>query len=127
MGAQVDSTEDFVTRLKRLKALKALPVFGLVEGKILAFQQSLPLIENLKNDALRKRHWEKLMEVTGARFDMDPKTFTLSGLFAMQLHNFSDMISDITNAAVKELTIESELRKLTEARAGDGGMWGCGA
>ena len=25
---------------------------------------SLPLIQNLKNDALRPRHWEKLMEVT---------------------------------------------------------------
>ncbi|KAK3269901.1 Dynein heavy chain cytoplasmic, partial [Cymbomonas tetramitiformis] len=110
----VDNTEEFVTRLKRLKALKDQPVYQLVDAKIRAFQESLPLIENLKNDALRKRHWEKLMETTGQRFDMDPKTFTLSNLFAMQLHNFAEVISEITNSAIKELTIESELKKVAD-------------
>jgi hypothetical protein len=56
-----------------------------------------------------------LMDVTGQTFDMDPKTFTLGSMFAMQLHKFSDEIGKITNAAVKELTIESELKKLADA------------
>eukprot|EP00959_Pyramimonas_sp_CCMP1952_P454065 9469302-Pyramimonas_sp.AAC.2 len=45
---------------------------------------------------------------------MDPKTFTLQNLFAMNLANYAELIAEITNSAVKELTIESELRKLTE-------------
>jgi dynein heavy chain, axonemal len=65
--------------------------------------------------ARRKRHWNQLMEVTGQSFDMDPKTFTLQAMFAMQLHKFAEEIGKITNAAVKELTIESELKKLAEA------------
>jgi dynein heavy chain len=110
----VTSTDDFIGRLKKLKHLAMLPTMEAVTARIQAFQASLPLIENLKSDALRKRHWDRLMEETGQKFEMDPKTFTLGSLFAMQLHNYADTISEITNGAVKELTIESEIRKLAD-------------
>ena len=45
---------------------------------------------------------------------MDPKTFTLANMFAMQLHNFKDEVGAITSAAVKELTIRQH-RELFEA------------
>ena len=64
--------------------------------------------------SLRKRHWTQLMEVTGREFDMDPKTFTLGTMFSMQLHLYSEEVNRITNAALKELTIESELKKLAD-------------
>ena len=111
------STEETISQTKvmsKRKGIGALPIFKVVEQNILSFQSSLPLIQNLKNDALRKRHWEQLMQVTGKQFDMDPKTFTLQNLFAMELHNVASVITDITNAATKELTIESELKKLGE-------------
>ena len=71
-------------------------------------------MKDLKSEALRKRHWSQLMAVTGKEFDMDPKTFTLGTIFEMQLHLFGEEIGKITNAAVKELTIESELKKFSE-------------
>ncbi|GBG66223.1 hypothetical protein CBR_g57826 [Chara braunii] len=107
-------TDEFVIRAKRMKALKSRPTFGLVEGKIKGFQDSLPLIQDLKSEALRKRHWEKLMQVTGKSFEMDTKTFTLAKLFAMELHNFANVISEITTTALKELNIEQEIKKLTD-------------
>lgn len=45
---------------------------------------------------------------------MDPKTFTLGNMFAMRLHQYGPDISEITNAAIKELTIETELKKLAD-------------
>lgn len=45
---------------------------------------------------------------------MDPKTFTLGSMFAMHLDNYAESISKITGAAEKELTIESELKKLAD-------------
>ena len=48
------------------------------------------------------------------KFDMDPKTFTLGKMFAMQLHKFAADISVICSAATKELTIEQELKKLSD-------------
>jgi hypothetical protein len=47
--------------------------------------------QDLKSEALRPRHWERLMELTGKSFDMDPKSFTLGALFAMHLHNFAQV------------------------------------
>ena len=58
------------------------------------------------------RHWQKLMELTGKNFDMNPETFTLENLFAMELHNFSETISDIVGSANKELNIEKSLAEV---------------
>jgi dynein heavy chain len=54
------------------------------------------------------------MALTGQSFDLDPKTFTLSNMFAMQLHKYKDDIAKVTSCALKELTIENEIRKLAE-------------
>ena len=62
--------------------------------------------------SLPLRHWQKLMELTGKNFDMNPETFTLENLFAMELHNFNETISDIVGSANKELSIEKSLAEV---------------
>lgn len=52
------------------------------------------------------------MELTGKDFDMNPDTFTLANLFAMDLHNFAEKISDIVASASKELNIEKSLTEV---------------
>jgi dynein heavy chain len=54
------------------------------------------------------------MAVTGQSFELDAHTLTLGSMFAMQLHRFAADIGRITSAALKELTIEGELRKMAE-------------
>ena len=46
------------------------------------------------------------MEKTGKKFDMNPDTFTLQNLFAMELHNYTETIGEIVGMAIKELSIE---------------------
>lgn len=58
------------------------------------------------------RHWQKLMKLTGKNFDMNPDTFTLENLFAMDLHNYAEKISDIVASASKELNIEKSLSEV---------------
>eukprot|EP00803_Ostreobium_quekettii_P011338 evm.model.scf_1312.1 EVM.evm.TU.scf_1312.1 scf_1312:839-40608(+) len=110
----VARTEEIAAKLKKLKELKHIATYELVETEIQEFLDSLPLMKELKSEALRKRHWSQLMEITGQTFDMDPKTFTLASMFAMKLHNYAEDIGRVANMAVKELTIESEIKKLTE-------------
>lgn len=43
---------------------------------------------NLKNEAMRDRHWNRLMDKTGQVFDMHPDRFTLANMFAMELHKY---------------------------------------
>jgi dynein heavy chain len=54
------------------------------------------------------------MTLTGQSFDLDPKTFTLSNMFSMQLHKYKEEIAKVTSCALKELTIESEIKKLAD-------------
>ena len=65
---------------------------------------------DLKHDALRDRHWRKLMQQTGIEFDMNPETFTLQNIFAMELSRFVDDIAEILNTAIKEAAIEKGIR-----------------
>ncbi|KAG0555973.1 hypothetical protein KC19_11G016600 [Ceratodon purpureus] len=110
----VTLVEDFALRMKRMKNLKSQPTYVIMEEKLKGFQESLPLIQDLKSEAMRKRHWDKLMVETGKTFDMDPKTFTLANIFRMELHNFAAQIAEITNAATKELNIEQELKNVND-------------
>lgn len=54
------------------------------------------------------------MALTGQTFDLDPKTFTLSSMFSMQLHKYKEDIAKVTSCALKELTIENEIKKLAD-------------
>ena len=76
--------------------------------------QGIPLIASLKNEAMKERHWAKLMDVTGVKFTMNPKTFTLNKLFEMNLARFADQIGEIVNESMQELKIEKEIRAVEE-------------
>lgn len=59
------------------------------------------------------RHWKELMDRTGTTFEMNPDTFTLENMFAMELHKYGSVIGDIVTSAVKELSIE-KVKSLNE-------------
>lgn len=52
------------------------------------------------------------MTATGQSFDMEPRSFTLGAMFALQLQRYGEQIGGIVASAAKELTIELELHKL---------------
>ena len=97
------------------KDLKELATFKAVEARLVSFKESLPLVVNLKNDAMKIRHWQKLQEVTGVMFDVTLKTLTLSNIFAMDLGRFTTQVEEIINEAVQEGKIENELAKIDAA------------
>jgi dynein heavy chain len=115
LSVVIKAVGDLEVKLRKFpKDLKAMPTYQLVEERVTAFRDSIPLIQLLKNDALKPRHWTRLMEVTGVQFTMNPKTFTLGNLFSMQLHRFSDAIGEIVNQAMQEQKIENEIRKIED-------------
>ncbi len=59
------------------------------------------------------------MNKTGQKFEMNPETFTLQNVFAMELHRYQETIGDIVNCAVKELAIE----KVIELFFSDRPLW----
>ena len=53
VGAMMDGVAGLQAKLRRLKALEAQPVYGLVAAEISGFADSLPLMRELKSEALR--------------------------------------------------------------------------
>ncbi|MBN3296580.1 DYH10 protein, partial [Amia calva] len=110
-----EGIEGFIKGLRKLpKEVRSLPVTFFLEGKMKEFKDSIPLLLDLKNEALRDRHWKELMERTGTNFEMNPDTFTLENMFAMELHKYGDVISDIVTSAVKELSIEKGVKEVVD-------------
>uniref|UniRef100_A0A670YVL6 Dynein axonemal heavy chain 10 n=1 Tax=Pseudonaja textilis TaxID=8673 RepID=A0A670YVL6_PSETE len=110
-----EGIEGYLKTLRKLpKHVRSMPVAYHLEMKMKAFKESIPLLLDLKNEALRERHWKELMSRTGTSFDMATETFTLENMFAMQLHKYSDVINEIVGSAVKELSIEKGVKEIIE-------------
>uniref|UniRef100_A0A8C1QBG0 Dynein heavy chain 10, axonemal-like n=1 Tax=Cyprinus carpio TaxID=7962 RepID=A0A8C1QBG0_CYPCA len=108
-----EGIEGLIKSLRKLpKDVRALPVSFFLEGRMKEFKESIPLLLDLKNDALRDRHWKDLMERTGTSFEMNPNTFTLENMFSMELHKYGNVISEIVTSAVKELGIEKGVKEV---------------
>lgn len=70
------------------------------------FRRTLPLITDLKNPAMRPRHWQKVKKIVDREFDEKSDEFTLDAIAEMELQNYAEQINDISNSATMELAIE---------------------
>lgn len=69
----LDGMEYFIKQFQRFpKAVKKLDVGQTLEINMRNFKNSVPLFVELKNEAMRERHWMDLMKKTGQYFDMNP-------------------------------------------------------
>ncbi len=106
-----DGIENYIKLLKKQsKEVRAMPMARTLENNMNSFKELLPLINDLKHEA----HWKSLMKETGIEFDMNPETFTLNNLFAMELHMFNESIQMIVTSASKELQIEKGVKEVIE-------------
>ncbi|KAK4469213.1 hypothetical protein MN116_006788 [Schistosoma mekongi] len=73
------------------------------------FRRTLPLITDLRNSAMRTRHWDKIKEEMNTQFDVNSDDFTLERIVELGFEQYSDLINEISGAATKELAIEKSL------------------
>ncbi|KAF4519979.1 hypothetical protein B566_EDAN005479 [Ephemera danica] len=97
---------------------QTMPVAVQLRQNMKDFQNSVPMFEALKNDALRERHWQQLMQKTGKHFDVSPENFTLQSLFAMELHQHKEESASIVLHATRELVIEQLLADIKRSWGG---------
>jgi dynein heavy chain len=58
--------ENFIREFRRFNdTVKQLPVGQFLDMHMKQFKSSVPLFVELKNEALRERHWKELMDKTG--------------------------------------------------------------
>ena len=79
------------------------------------FRATVPLINDLKNPAMRPRHWTQLKE-TIDNHDFDPygDDFTLESIEKLELYKFAEQISEISGNANKEQNIEKGINEIAK-------------
>ncbi|XP_054907024.1 dynein axonemal heavy chain 2 isoform X1 [Poeciliopsis prolifica] len=100
---------------KRLRALqkdlkgKDWEIVTTSRVKLEKFKHIIPLITDLRNPALRERHWMQICEDLERTFDHTSPDFTLEKIISLNLDHYASVISEISGAASKELSIEQGL------------------
>ncbi|KAK5609612.1 Dynein heavy chain 2, axonemal [Crenichthys baileyi] len=77
--------------------------------KIEQFKQIIPVITDLRNPAMRDRHWRQICEELERSFDHTSADLTLEKIISLKMDHYAGSISEISGAASKELSIEQGL------------------
>ena len=114
-----EALADITKRLQ--KDIKSLPrpahkwdVHIGLTALLAAMATTLPLIQDLRDDAMRPRHWTQLMQVTGSTFVVDDK-LQLDTLIKLELDKYQDACTEIVERARAEIKIDFALQKIINA------------
>uniref|UniRef100_A0A8D9F8A8 Dynein beta chain, ciliary n=1 Tax=Cacopsylla melanoneura TaxID=428564 RepID=A0A8D9F8A8_9HEMI len=100
----------FTKELRTLdKDMRNWEIFLRLESEIKNMIAALKAVTELQNPAIRERHWEELIAVTGVRFRIVDNT-TLDDLLQLELYRFEDEVKNIVDKSVKEQQMEKTLK-----------------
>ena len=103
----------FTKKIGKLKReIARWDVWELMQKTVREFVDTMPLITDLKNPALRERHWNDLKAELHKDFDQTGVDFTLEKVFAIGLATVAEFIGELSSNANKELAIETALEAI---------------
>jgi len=115
IGEMGEKIEAFAGRCKKLPArLREYSAYKTLKTQIEDFQVVLPLLQEFTKESIRDRHWEEVMEITGAQFDFASPEFSLQSLLDIDLVAKKDEVEEVTDGADKQLKIERTLEEIEE-------------
>merc|ERR1719440_170982 len=110
-----NAAQGFSKRIMKLaKEIRNWKVLDTVKERVDSIKKLMPLIMDLRNEAMRDRHWKQLMEEVGKTFDPTSDAFTLELVLDLGLEHYQELISSLSAAAGKELAIEEALVRIEE-------------
>ncbi|VEL08382.1 unnamed protein product [Protopolystoma xenopodis] len=91
---------------------KSWEVIEVSRTRVDQFRRTMPLIGNLRNPAMRQRHWKQIKHEMGRDFDETSCDFTLERIIEFGFDQYADLINEVSGAASKELLIETALEAM---------------
>jgi dynein heavy chain len=98
--------------IKLSREAKDWEVLTYLRDKVNQVKRVLPVLQDLRNPALRERHWSQLVDEIGKQFDPTSPQSTLDVVLQLGLDQYSDSIATMSGAATKELSIEQGLASI---------------
>lgn len=99
------------------RLLREWPAYDDLSKTISDFVAVLPIISNLCNTGLRRRHWMQMVSAAGQQtstWNLDPDTFKLKHVMSLNPVSIRVEIDEICRTAKKELEIEAKVQGLGE-------------
>ncbi|XP_016398775.1 dynein heavy chain 5, axonemal-like [Sinocyclocheilus rhinocerous] len=102
---------DFQNRIRKLPgALKEWQAFNDLKKTIDDFNETCPLLYMMANKAMMPRHWQRLTDLTGHKFEVEAANFSLRNIMEAPLLQNKEDIEDVCISAVKERDIDAKLK-----------------
>ena len=106
---------EFGNRCRKLpKALKEWDAYIELQKVVDDFMEVLPLLEQMANPAMMKRHWKRIEDACKCTFDVFNEAFELRGIMEAPILENKEDLEDICIAAVKELDIDGKLKEVNK-------------
>ncbi|KAL4220766.1 Dynein heavy chain 2 [Mactra antiquata] len=84
------------------------------KNRVDQFKRTMPLIQDMKNKAMRPRHWDKIQTKMQRQFNHEADDFTLEKIIEYGFDQYAESINEVSGAATKELAIELALDAITQ-------------
>ncbi len=92
--------------MKFRKEMRNMGVWKELQTSMQQVKKVIPLVGDLKNEAMRDRHWISIGKQIGRSYNFSVEKITLNDIFFLGLHAHHDFIQDLSSKARKELSIE---------------------
>merc|ERR1712218_726321 len=86
-----------------------------INERIYTFESTIPLIQYLRDESMRDRHWKELRIEVKEDFEEKGADFTLERVYALNLLAHQDKIEEIYSNAKSQLKIEKSLDSIENA------------
>lgn len=93
------------------KGLPPNEVVPKLRSMVEEYKVMYPTIVDLRNNALKQRHWDKIQESIGKPLQRD-ENFTFEKLLELKIFEFKEEINHISSQASSEATLEEMLAKI---------------
>lgn len=111
----MEDLKEIQARFTRLpSSLKQWKAYEELKRKLTEMNDICPLIDLLRNEAMKDHHWNNLSKCLKVPLDINSDQFTLGTILEAPILEVRDEIEDIGIAALKEKEIEEKLRQIDE-------------
>ncbi|XP_077357601.1 dynein axonemal heavy chain 2 isoform X2 [Festucalex cinctus] len=101
-------------KLQRQLKDKNWDIVDVSKKRVDQFRRIIPLIADMRNPAMRDRHWAQICNEVQSSFDHMSNDFNLEKIISLGFDKYADKISEISGAASKELSIEQGLEEIVK-------------
>jgi len=116
-GEMEDEIKALFKKLKEVKVDRKCDAYLGIQDVVKKWVTFLPLAGELRDPAMRPRHWTQLMELCGKSITVTPDIL-LRDMWNLELHKFSDAVEDTADQAKQESKMEATLKKISGEWAG---------